>query len=222
VGDDFKGLEVILAQPEDALPMLREAYAASDSEEAKLAYAHILGMLGDGMGVEALLEAAKSRNWDKGWNFTGMGQYGASLSPLDSLIVALGRTGDKRAVNVIVEKMGHLDTKSEFSHFRAVAMALETLGDRAAAEPLARLLKKPDMAGYAFTGIEEARRGTPASPTDTSTRNRSLRELFLARALYRCGDYEGLGEKILEEYARDLRGHYARHAWAVLRKETPR
>jgi flavin-dependent dehydrogenase len=221
VADDFKGLEVVLAQPEDALPILREAYAASDSEKAKLAYAHILGMLGDATGVEALLEAVKSRDWDKGWNFTGMGQYGASLSPLDSLIVALGRTGDKRAVNVIVGKIGQLDAKSEFSHFRAVAMALEALGDPAAAEPLAQLLKKPDMADYAFTKIEEARQRTPASPTDTSTRNLSLRELFLARALYRCGDYKGLGEKILKEYTRDLRGHYARHASAVLRKETP-
>lgn len=222
VADDLKGLEVVLAQPEDALPMLRQAYGNSDSQKAKLAYAHILGMLGDATGVEALLEAVKSRDWDKGWNFTGMGQYGASLSPLDSLIVALGRTGDKRALNVIVEKMGKLDAESEFSHFRAVAMALESLGDPDAGEPLAQLLKKPDMAGYAFTEIEEARQRTPASPTDTSTRNQSLRELFLARALYRCGDYEDLGEKILKEYARDLRGHYARHAGAVLRKDTPR
>ena len=44
----------------------------------------------------------------------------------------------------------------------------------------------------------------------------SIRELILARAVYRCGDYEGIGEKTLKEYARDLRGHYARHAQAVL------
>ena len=39
---------------------------------------------------------------------------------------------------------------------------------------------------------------------------------MLARALYRCGDQEGLGEKILRQYAQDLRGHLARHAQAVL------
>ena len=97
-------------------------------------------------------------------------------------------------------------------------MALETLGDTAAARPLAELLKKPGMTGHAFTDIEDARLRTPDSPTDTKTRNQSLRELILARALYRCGDYKGLGEKILKEYARDLRAHYARHAQAILNK----
>jgi hypothetical protein len=98
-------------------------------------------------------------------------------------------------------------------------MALETLAVPAAAKPLAELLKRPGMTGYAFTDIEQAKRGTPDSPADTSTRNQSLRELFLAQALYRCGDYEGLGKKILQEYARDLRGHYARHALAVLKND---
>ena len=71
--------------------------------------------------------------------------------------------------------------------------------------------------GHTFTEIEDAKLRSPDSPTDTQTRNHSLRELILARALYRCGDYEGLGEKILTEYARDLRGHYARHARSVLK-----
>jgi len=36
----------------------------------------------------------------------------------------------------------------------------------------------------------------------------------------RLGDHEGLGKRILTEYAQDIRGHYARHAQAVL-KEGP-
>ena len=145
-----------------------------------------------------------------------MGQYGASLSALDSAFIALGRTRDKRGLTAILDKVGQLDEESEFSHCRAVAMALETLGDIAATQALANLLQKPGIMGHAFTEIEQARLRTPASPTDTQTRNHSLRELILARALYRCGDYEGLGEKILTEYARDLRGHYARHAQEIL------
>jgi hypothetical protein len=39
---------------------------------------------------------------------------------------------------------------------------------------------------------------------------------MLARALYRCGDHERLGETTLRRYAEDLRGHLARHAQAVL------
>jgi hypothetical protein len=46
-----------------------------------------------------------------------------------------------------------------------------------------------------------------------------LREIVLARALYRCGDHEGLGRRILEQYTQDLRGHLARHAKAVLEDE---
>jgi HEAT repeat protein len=148
-----------------------------------------------------------------------MGQYGMSLSELDSLIVALGRTRDGRALETILEKVEQLNVDSEFSHCRAVAMALESLGEPAAAKPLALLLAKPGVQGHAFTDIDRASRGIPASATDTITRNNSLRELVLARALYRCGDYEGLGEKILKEYASDLRAHYARHAGAVLQQK---
>jgi len=220
VVNDYNDLEVILAQPEDSMPRVQRAYKTAQDEKARLVYAHILGMLGDPTGAETLLNAVGSAEWDKGWNYTGMGQFGMSLSPLDSLIVALGRTLDKRALKVVIEKVEQLDVDSEFSHFRAVALALEALSDPAGAKPLADLLKKPGVMGHAFTDIEDARNRTPADASDTTTRNTSLKELFLARALYRCGDYEGLGRSVLEKYARDLRGHYARHASAVL-KEKP-
>src|SRR5665648_1002816 len=61
---------------------------------------------------------------------------------------------------------------------------------------------------------------TPAGDTDTSTRNNSLRELILARALFRCGDVNGLGKEILTNYSKDLRGHYYRHASGVLKMYT--
>jgi len=223
VANNYEGLEVVLAQPNDALPLLQKAHHATDDKKAKLIYAHILGMLGDATGADTLLEAVKSRDWDKGWNFTGMGQYGASLSELDSLMIALGRTRDKRALTAILEKVKQLDAQSEFSHCRAVAIALETLAggtskrSMCVVRPLAELLQKPGIMGHAFTDIEEARLRTPTSSRDTTTRNNSLRELILARALYRCGDYQGLGKKILKQYARDLRAHYTRHAQALLK-----
>ena len=41
--------------------------------------------------------------------------------------------------------------------------------------------------------------------------------VILARALYLCGDKDGIGEKILREFAtNDVRGLLARHAQAVL------
>jgi len=145
-----------------------------------------------------------------------MGQFGATTSSMDNLIIALGRTGQSSGTEAILEKIGQLNSKSEFSHYRAVAMAAESLGDARAAKPLADLLETKGVSGHDFVEIKDVRGRTPASRVDTTTRNNSLRELILARALYRCGDHKGVGEKILKRYARDLRGHYSRHAAAVL------
>ncbi len=213
--NDFAGLGVILAQPDDAKPFLRSAYELAASPDDRLVYAHILGMLGDTMGITTLMEAIDARDWDEGWNFTGMGQFGGSISPVDSLIIAAGTTGDRRALEPVLRKLDALNADSAFSHHRAVAVALESLKAPEAALPLARLLRMPGMMGHAATDIKDAQSEVLFADPNLS-RNLSLRELILARALFRCGDYEGLGKRILRTYAQDLRGHYARHANAVL------
>jgi hypothetical protein len=219
VVEDFKGLEVVLAQFDDARPMLREAYAKASDDKTRLTYAHILGMMGDATGAETLAKVvAETKEWDKGWNYKGMGQFGMCVSPLDSQIIALGRTKDKRALAPILEKVNSLTVSNEFSHFRAVSLALEALGDKRAAKPLATLLRKEGIAGYAQTNIVVALERVMPSGTDNTRRNEQLIELYVARALYRCGDSGGLGEKTLRQYAQDLHGHYARHAQAVLNK----
>jgi flavin-dependent dehydrogenase len=221
VGSGYEGIAVILAQPGKAIKPLVAAYESAKPGRQKVVYAHILGMLGEPAGASTLASAVKAGKWDKGWNFRGMGQYGRTTSPMDNLIIALGRTGQNCGVEPILEKVRQLTPRSEFSHYRAVAMALETLRDTRAAGALADLLKTKGISGHAFVEIRDVRQRTPASRTDTSTRNSSLRELILARALYRCGDRDGIGEKILRQYTRDLRGHYSRHAAAVLRENPP-
>ena len=73
------------------------------------------------------------------------------------------------------------------------------------------------MTGFVHQDVQTAIvKGVPGGTNAEQTRRESLRELMLARALYRCGDREGLGEKILRDYTQDLRGHLARHAAAVL------
>lgn len=218
VAKDYDKLEVVLAQFDTARPLLRDAFNQAATEEAKRTYAHILGMMGDATGASALAKAVAAAAWDEGWRFKGMGQFGACLSPLDSLIIALGRTKSSVALKPILAKVSLLDTNSAFSHFRAVAIALETLADKAAAKPLAQLLQTSGLGGHAVTTINTALDNNPPSGTDNLTRDRALTELYLARALYRCGDYQGLGRKILREYAQDLHGHYARHAQAVLKE----
>jgi len=218
----FEGIEIIYAQPEAALPLLRQAYDNATSDDVKLTYAHILGIMGDEAGAATLTDAVRQRDWDEGWKYTGMGQYGMSMSPVDSLIVALGRTGRREALDPIIEKIAQLGPDHALSHHRAVAMALEAQREPSTARALADLLRKDGMTGHAFTDIHAVTANIPASPVDTSTREVSLRELILARALYRCGDDNGLGERILREYARDMRGHYARHALAILNEQPGR
>lgn len=216
VVNNFEGLESILTQPETAIPMLRKAWKKADSKDAKLVYAHVLAIMGDATGSQTLIDAIALLKWDKGWNYTGMGQFGMSISYLDGLIIALGRTGDKSGLSIIFKKMNELYVDSEFSHFRAVSVALETYGDSRGAKHLANLLEIPGVMGHSYIDIDEMKANLPSSSTDNMTRNLSLRELVLARALFKCGDYRGLGKKILRQYENDYRGHYSRHAHAIL------
>jgi hypothetical protein len=216
LADGWDGLAVVLERTDAALPLLRAAWAAAAAPEAKRRYAHVLGMVGDDTGAETLAACVREGEFDRGWNFRGMGQFGMSLSPLDSLIIALGRTRSPLAVAPLLAKARRLDADKELSHHRAVAVALETLGDPAAAPVLADVLSKPFMSGHAAASLDAALRQVSKDPCDNTVRTRTLAELMLARALFRCGDHQGVGEQILRQYAQDLRGYYARHAQAVL------
>ena len=212
-----KGASVIVSHAEQALPLIAARYAQSTGAD-KVVYARALAVLGSDAGAPTLMaEIQGTKTWDEGWNYRGMGQFGSALSPLDILIVSLGHTRDAKAVPAIVEKAALLDAESDFSHHRAVGLALELIGDSSAAAPLAALLQKPGMRGHAHPNLEVAKaREVPGGVNAVESRRESLRELMLARALYRCGDQDGLGGRILREYAHDLRGHLARHAQAVL------
>jgi hypothetical protein len=176
-------------------------------------------VLGDRTGVETLVAAVEAiPALDKGWRYRGMGQFGPNMSPLDRLIYALGRTRDRRALGPILSKLELLTAEHEFSHFRAMSLALESIGNPAAAGPLVEVLSRPGIRGHASPTIDAAieRAKQWESWTATEPRSNAIRELMLGRALYRCGDKDGLGRTILEEYTKDLRGHLARHAHAVL------
>ena len=138
------------------------------------------------------------------------------MSRLDSLIIALGNTKKESALPVIAAKARLLTYDHHFSHFRAIAIAFETIGNAESSPVLFDLLNLPGMKGNAITSISEVRKRTKKDPVDVSQRNAVLKELHLARALYRCGDKNGLGESILNQYANDLHGHYFRHARGIL------
>ncbi len=207
-----KALAMILSHQAAARPLLREAFDSARGD-VRLEYAKMLGFLGDRDAVPLLAEALEQVDaWDAKIYQGNMAEYAHLPTPVDALILALGYTRDRRATSAILAKLDMLDAGVTLSHHRAVALALEQLADPQAAEPLARLLGKPGMRGHAMRELE------PLHDRDREKRRRMgpLREIVLARALYRCGDHGGLGEKILGEYRHDLRGLFARHATAVL------
>lgn len=218
--DSHEGLALIFSEPDRAIPLLKAAYARPEEDGQRLRYALTLAFMGDPTGCPVLLDAALRRNWDEGWNYTGMGQFGMSLSEVDALLIALGRVGDAPAWPVLLEKMKSLPDNPDFSHCRAVAEACEALHPRCpsptAAPALAGLLGLPGISGHAQTSLKSVQAALSDDPEDNALRNAALRELHLARALYRCGDHNALGQSILQDYSRDLRAHFARHARAVL------
>lgn len=207
-----KALAIILSHADEARSPLKVAFGSATGE-TRIAYAKLLGFMGERQVVPTLLERLQEINeWDAKIYQGSMAEYAHLPTPIDALILALGGACDRRALPVLLKKLDTLDPDVTLSHHRSLAKALEQIGDPMAAEPLARLLNKPGMRGHVMTGLE------PLSDKPPEKRRRlgALREIVLARALYRCGDWEGLGEQILNEYRLDVRGLFARHAGAVL------
>ena len=218
----YVGLEKTLAFPEKSIPLLTKAYKKA-SETDKLYYANVLCMMGKTVGWETILKKVQSyKDWDKGWNYRGMHQFGYSMSELDNYVVALGYCRKKEVLPEVSRLAGLLTTQSEFSHFRAVAIAFEALQQTASAEDLYRLLQLEGMTGHHIVNQYDATQKITLNIIDSvyvledMLRNKSLKELFIAKALYLCGDKENRGRDILENYAKGQEGHYARFAWESL------
>ena len=207
------GLPMIFHDPERGRVEVANAYA----EDGAVNQAYALALLGDARGVGQLV-AKIAKGWDKGWNYKGMSQYGSSLSLHDRYILAIAACSPGAGMEVVLRKARCLGAIDAYSHFRAISMYFEKAGDRRAVPVLAQLLKTDGIGGHA---CEEG--SVPAIPNysdaaSNAERSDCLRELCLARALYRLGDdAEGLGRRTLEMYARDPRGAFATHASLVLK-----
>ncbi len=191
---------------------LHEQYALSPD----LHTAHILAFLGDGCGKSLLESAVRETEWDKGWNYTGMGQFGPSLSPQDSMIFALGRIGG--AQDVVLEKLRKLKLGDAFSHIRAVSVHLIRHPDPRAEAELVRLLSEEGARGHAVRSLADAVASNRKERNDTSVRNSQLKELYLGKALAACAPENPIGKQILSAYAGSMQGYYALFAQ---KKENP-
>lgn len=219
ITNDFDQLEVILWDRERGLKILNEEFKHTSDQQLKARAAAVLGFYGYANVSEVLIdEISRYREWDKGWNFRGMHQFGMSASYLDALVMSLGKTRDVNGISEISRLAGKLTAESELSHFRAIAEAFADIGSADAIPVLYRLLNMPGVGGYSVRNFRETIFFTKEDTNDNSTRNNSLKELFLARALLICGDHNVLGQDVLTHYANDLHGAYSCHAMGVLEK----
>ncbi|WP_279179722.1 FAD-dependent oxidoreductase [Parabacteroides johnsonii] len=215
----MEGLEILQTDLSRSLPLIKACYNRKKGTPGELNYMKILGMYGDNSVSMALIDEIKRYSkWDKGWAFLGMGQFGPCMSQLDSLIIALGYTKRAEGVDVIVSLAKQLKPNDEFSHFRAICIAFETIASIRSVQVLYDLLMMPGMRGHSIFSYRQARNIVNNNRVDDISRNNSLKELYLAKALYCCGDKDNIGKSILEKYANDLRHNYALHASAVLKK----
>ena len=221
----YAGIWTILEAPDRAKPLLEEALKNTSEPVAAERLSAVLCMLGNPAGAPALIKALENApEWDKGWNFQGMGAYGRKTSYQDGYVIALGMLKSKEALPVILKKAAALNAKSEYSHFRAISLSLESIGDKSAAPVLASFLDMPGFSGHSlkFDTKFPGYKGGYGNSTGDRERTLCLREISVARALYRLGDYQGKGEAVLRAYLTDPRSAYARHALMVLgEKQAP-
>ena len=167
-----------------------------------------------GGGGGALVASLLASPFDKGWNYTGMGQFGASASVQDTSLLALRAIGG--GAEAVLAKTLELKPDSEFSHVRATCLCLMRAPDARAAAPLAALLAAPGVAGHAVRSMAGAIASVRPEWNDTSERNDQLRELYLAAALLAVDPSNATAKASLASYRDGLQGAYAPFAAAAL------
>lgn len=223
-GTSFKvGVATLLSDPDRARRALRRGLERQRPElPANRGYAiraaMILALLGDASGVDLLVDEIESSDWDEGWNYKGMGQFGASMSPVDRLIVAAATSGAPEAMPPILEKTRRLDHTSDFSHLRACTLAFERQPTPEAAPAFAAILDGWPPVHQPGGTLSDSLHDLPTHSTDNEQRNEQLKRLMVARGLLACGDPDGAAMRVLDEYAKSMHGVYARHAAALKAK----
>ena len=224
VGDGFRGAPLVLTDRTRARRDLKAAFAAETDPKRRLCFAQTLGMLGEADGAAVLAENL-SRPAKEFVQVVpeDAKRFGKRMSNRDAQLVALARTRSSLAVPVVRAEVERLTpSNAGLTHVRALALACDALRDAALAPGLAAALREKGLGGRARASADELPPLGGFTRTDGPfERTVCQRELSLARALYRCGDKDGLGRRTLEAYAVDPRGTYAAHARAVLAEKCP-
>ncbi|MCQ2378028.1 MAG: FAD-dependent oxidoreductase [Victivallaceae bacterium] len=202
----------IFQNPRRHLPEIRARFRKDPS----VSDGCLLAFLGCGDGAGFLRRDIARKEWDEGWDYRGMGQFGRSASVLDVEILAASRFTD--LASALIGKIEALTPGSAFSHFRAVSVALRRHPSKKAVPALKKALARPGMTGHAVVGYDDIFSANRPERNDTGVRNAQLKELYLAAALYACSPRCAEAEIILRDYAYGMQGDYALFARNALKR----
>ena len=231
-------MAVVSAHGQQSIPLLGEHYRNASADNRKIEYAKVLGILGDATGVPSLIAAIDAHDgWDQGVPLTSQRKTGNTFSDLDRLVIAAGYSGAPEASACLLRKLAQLSLDSPLSHYKAISMAVWNSRPPEAAKPLADLLSQPGFRGHATvepvirqqnssggwiaTAADRLITASADAASNSTNLNRAMKELLVAALLYRCGDRDGMGKAVLQQYAQDIHGHLASYAQAVLGNDTP-
>ncbi|MCL1910220.1 MAG: FAD-dependent oxidoreductase, partial [Kiritimatiellaeota bacterium] len=205
-GDEFHDISRAFIDPPAAIPGLKAKLRANPADTDT---AMTLAFSGDASG-RATLENFISSDWDKGWDYMGMGQAGMSISPHGAAIVALSRIGfSQKGKTLLLRKLSALSITSAFSHLRSVSLALIAHPQKTAAPLLEKILAEPGATGYAVMDYKDALASNRPAHNDDSFRNSQLKEVYLAKALRACDPKSATAAGILSAYENGMQGLYA-------------
>jgi hypothetical protein len=201
---DPKSMALVMRGGEAAETKLRASMAASPDNLKAM----VLCMMGDKTAVDWLANWLSNTPLGQGTSYSYTLR---SVKRIDGIIWALGIAGSSKATGALAKKLNECGTaSSDFSHIRALASAIGATGDGQAAPALVSFLNKAGVKGHV----------TKAGDKDAHTKSimlKSIIEIHLAAALYRCGDSNGMGKQILTDYVEnDWRGTLVRYAATVL------
>lgn len=220
----YDDLPFLFADPVRAKPFLLEKWKELDrftdgrDAENSLVYAHLLALFGDATGQDELIEWVQNHTWDDKW----IAGKDPGTSRMGAYILALGRAHSQKAVPAILargEDLCEAGKAPTNPQCRILGLACESIGDRAFADLLASLLDLPGVAGHSIVMAPDI---PPVPDYDSRSsysqkeKQQTVREINLARALYRLGDKDGKAAAILRAFAEDPRGFYANYARLVL------
>ena len=194
---EFAEFAEAFRDPESAIPRLCEKLSETGDPEI----AALLAFLKNDSGRKCLLEDLEKASWDKGWEYRGMGQFGAAVSVLDAKLIALANIADGSEKETLLRLLGELTPEHEFSHFRAVSILLQSVPDPEAIPMLEKLLKTPLLADGVENSFKKIVEQNSPDPCDNVKRTCQLKELYLLKALAACDPENPLAKERLAAYA---------------------